>query len=139
LATGFELVVDKEYCEIGTRAEMLLRFRFHAGRLSSSPTPPWPLDQSRYSSAVSMALPLCGPSNTQSTDSIAKCYWENERGRANCLSFGRRPGQPLDRDQTGQCSKENSMKKIMLAVALIVASAAPVMAEGFPNLYQTQR
>jgi hypothetical protein len=31
------------------------------------------------------------------------------------------------------------MKKIMLAVALIVASAAPAMAEGFPNLYQTQR
>jgi hypothetical protein len=31
------------------------------------------------------------------------------------------------------------MKKIMLAVALIVASAAPVMAEGFPNFYQTQR
>lgn len=27
------------------------------------------------------------------------------------------------------------MKKIMLAVALIVASAAPVMAEGFPNAY----
>ena len=26
------------------------------------------------------------------------------------------------------------MKKIMLAVALIVASAAPVMAEGFPPL-----
>ena len=31
------------------------------------------------------------------------------------------------------------MKKIMLAVALIVASAAPVMAEGFPNVYQTKR
>ena len=30
------------------------------------------------------------------------------------------------------------MKKIMLAVALIVASAAPVMADGFPNPYQTQ-
>ena len=30
------------------------------------------------------------------------------------------------------------MKKIMLAVALIVASVAPVMAEGFPNPYQTQ-
>ena len=30
------------------------------------------------------------------------------------------------------------MKKIMLAVALIVASAAPVIAEG-PNLYQSQR
>jgi len=30
------------------------------------------------------------------------------------------------------------MKKIMLAVALIVASAAPVMAEGFPNSYLTR-
>jgi hypothetical protein len=30
------------------------------------------------------------------------------------------------------------MKKIMLAVALIVASAAPVMAEGFPNYYMTR-
>ena len=30
------------------------------------------------------------------------------------------------------------MKKIMLAVALIVASATPVMAEGYPNPYQTQ-
>jgi hypothetical protein len=31
------------------------------------------------------------------------------------------------------------MKKIILAVALVVASAAPVLAEGFPNVYQTQR
>jgi hypothetical protein len=30
------------------------------------------------------------------------------------------------------------MKKLMLAVALIVASAAPVMAEGFPNTYMTR-
>ena len=30
------------------------------------------------------------------------------------------------------------MKKIVLAVALIVASAAPVMAEGFPNVYMTR-
>ncbi len=30
------------------------------------------------------------------------------------------------------------MKKLMLAVALIVASAAPVMAEGFPNAYMTR-
>jgi hypothetical protein len=30
------------------------------------------------------------------------------------------------------------MKKLMLAVALIVASAAPVMAEGFPNAYLTR-
>jgi hypothetical protein len=31
------------------------------------------------------------------------------------------------------------MKKLIIAVALVVASAAPVMAEGFPNYYQTQR
>jgi hypothetical protein len=31
------------------------------------------------------------------------------------------------------------MKKIVLAVALVIASAAPVLAEGFPNVYQTQR
>ncbi len=31
------------------------------------------------------------------------------------------------------------MKKLIIAVALVVASAAPVMAEGFPNPYQTQR
>ncbi len=33
------------------------------------------------------------------------------------------------------------MKKIMLAVALVMASsaiAAPVMAEGFPNVYMTR-
>ena len=29
------------------------------------------------------------------------------------------------------------MKKLFIAVALIVASAAPVMAEGFPNAYMT--
>jgi hypothetical protein len=31
------------------------------------------------------------------------------------------------------------MKELVSAVALIVASAAPVMAEGFPNLYTTSR
>ena len=31
------------------------------------------------------------------------------------------------------------MKKLILAVALIVASAAPVVAEGFPNPYSTSR
>ena len=31
------------------------------------------------------------------------------------------------------------MKKLVIAIALIVASAAPVMAEGFPNPYQTNR
>jgi hypothetical protein len=47
-------------------------------------------------------------------------------------------GQPPNFGSTGR-SKEIPMKQIMLAVALIVASAAPVMAQGFPNLYQTQR
>ncbi len=31
------------------------------------------------------------------------------------------------------------MKKLIIVVALIVASAAPVMAEGFPNAYSTTR
>jgi hypothetical protein len=31
------------------------------------------------------------------------------------------------------------MKKLIIAVALIVASAAPAMAEGFPNAYSTTR
>ena len=30
------------------------------------------------------------------------------------------------------------MKKLIIAVALIVASAAPVMAEGFPNTYMNR-
>jgi len=30
------------------------------------------------------------------------------------------------------------MKKLILAVALVVASAAPVMAAGFPNVYMTR-
>ncbi len=30
------------------------------------------------------------------------------------------------------------MKKLILAVALVVASAAPVLAEGFPNAYLTR-
>lgn len=29
------------------------------------------------------------------------------------------------------------MKKILIAVTLVVAFAAPAMAEGFPNVYQT--
>lgn len=30
------------------------------------------------------------------------------------------------------------MKKLILAVVLVVASAAPVLAEGFPNSYMTR-
>jgi hypothetical protein len=30
------------------------------------------------------------------------------------------------------------MKKLMVAVALVVASASPVLAEGFPNVHMTR-
>ncbi len=30
------------------------------------------------------------------------------------------------------------MKKLIITVALVVASASPVLAEGFPNLYLTR-
>ena len=30
------------------------------------------------------------------------------------------------------------MKKLIIAVALVVASASPVLAEGFPNVYMTR-
>jgi hypothetical protein len=30
------------------------------------------------------------------------------------------------------------MKKLILAFALVIASAAPVLAEGFPNYYMTR-
>jgi hypothetical protein len=30
------------------------------------------------------------------------------------------------------------MKKVVIAVALVVASASPVLAEGFPNVYMTR-
>jgi hypothetical protein len=33
---------------------------------------------------------------------------------------------------------ETVMKRLIIAVALVVASAAPVMAEGFPNVYMTR-
>jgi hypothetical protein len=30
------------------------------------------------------------------------------------------------------------MKKLIIAVALVVASVSPVLAEGFPNVYMTR-
>ena len=30
------------------------------------------------------------------------------------------------------------MKKLIIAVAIVVASAAPVMAKGFPNVYMSR-
>jgi hypothetical protein len=31
------------------------------------------------------------------------------------------------------------MKQLLIVLTLVVASAAPAMAEGFPNLYQSNR
>ena len=30
------------------------------------------------------------------------------------------------------------MKKLVIAVALVIASASPVLADGFPNVYMTR-
>ena len=35
--------------------------------------------------------------------------------------------------------KEIEMKQLLIVVTLVVASAAPAMADSFPNLYQTNR
>jgi hypothetical protein len=35
--------------------------------------------------------------------------------------------------------KEIEMKQLLIVLTLVVASAAPAMAEGFPNPYQTNR
>ena len=35
--------------------------------------------------------------------------------------------------------KEIEMKQLLIVLTLVVASAAPAMAEGFPNLYHTNR
>ena len=44
-----------------------------------------------------------------------------------------------DAVSTGQTLRRYPMKKLLIAFALIVASAAPVMAEGFPNPDETNR
>jgi hypothetical protein len=76
---------------------------------------------------------------TESTDTIANRYWEFRGRRSSYLSFERTHGQPAERKiNPAKAQRRLPMKKIMLAVALIVASAAPVMAEGYPNPYQTQ-
>jgi hypothetical protein len=78
--------------------------------------------------------------NSESTESIANRYWEFGGRGSSYLSFERPHGRPAEPEfKPGHTQRRLPMKKIMLAVALIVASAAPVMAEGFPNPYQTQR
>jgi hypothetical protein len=51
----------------------------------------------------------------------------------------RHPGQPVEIRSTGhQHAGVTTMKKIFLAVALVVAFAAPAMAEQFPNSYSSR-
>ena len=72
--------------------------------------------------------------------SIAKRYWSNE-GSSDYLSLVRSAhGQlvaTIDRQATNRIDKRTPMKKLFLAVALVVAFAAPAMAGEFPNLYAT--
>jgi hypothetical protein len=77
--------------------------------------------------------------DAESTESIAKCYWEIRRTRSNYLSFGGQIWQPVRTEmKPDNTQRRTLMKKLILAVALVVASAAPVMAEGFPNVYMTR-
>jgi hypothetical protein len=58
-------------------------------------------------------------------------------GPGNHLSHvDRRNGQPVEmRDQPANVQRRSTMKKLFLAVALVVAFAAPAMADQFPNAY----
>jgi hypothetical protein len=73
-----------------------------------------------------------------SSETIAIRYWERPGASTKLALFertiwptGRTPTQPAK-------TKENPMKKLIIAVALVVASASPVLAEAFPNVYMTR-
>jgi hypothetical protein len=56
--------------------------------------------------------------------------------RLNVFMFDRTNGQPVEAfEQQANTRQETPMKKIFLAVALVVAFAAPAMAEQFGNPY----
>jgi hypothetical protein len=48
-------------------------------------------------------------------------------------------GHPFGASTPKATLKEIEMKQLLIVLTLVVASAAPAMAEGFPNLYQTNR
>ena len=52
------------------------------------------------------------------------------------------PGHPVETSQIPRASKHSQgdfeMKQLLIVLSLLAASAAPAMAEGFPNPYQTQ-
>lgn len=90
-------------------------------------------------SASNSAQTLKQPPKTGSSESIATRYWENAL-EASTLRLFERHFRPSHSDigSTGQTLKENPMKKLVIAVALVIASASPVLAEGFPNVYMTR-
>src|SRR5262245_6874123 len=70
------------------------------------------------------------------------CYRRCRDRRLSCPCHGRRLSKRLHdplADPPNRTPKgDTPMKKLIIAVALVVASAAPVMAEGFPNVYMTR-
>jgi hypothetical protein len=48
-------------------------------------------------------------------------------------------GHPFGASTPKATLKEIEMKQLLIVLTLVVASAAPAMADSFPNLYQTNR
>ena len=48
-------------------------------------------------------------------------------------------GHPFGTSDSEATLKEIEMKQLLIVLTLVVASAAPAMADSFPNLYQTNR
>jgi hypothetical protein len=62
----------------------------------------------------------------------------SRRGWSDYLSFvGRTWPSGRTRDQPAKTDRRTPIKKIVLAVALVLAFAAPAVAGQFPNLYAT--
>ena len=45
--------------------------------------------------------------------------------------------KPTSNSATGALIRRDTMKAIMLALTILAATGAPVLADGFPNPYQT--
>src|SRR5262245_42989202 len=74
----------------------------------------------------------------QGSETIAVRYWERPSASTILALFERQFGQPGERQRNRPRPRRTPMKKLIIAVALVVASASPVLAEGFPNVYMTR-
>ena len=78
------------------------------------------------------------PPNALSSETIATRYWEKALASSILVLFERTiwpAGRTLIQPAK---TRRTPMKKLIIAVALVVASASPVLAEGFPNAYMTR-